>query len=323
MQPPFIEFKKITKIFGEKLILSNINLGIPFGEIYGIIGKSGSGKTTILNVLIGYLKPESGQVLFQSRDIDRDVESVRQQFGFAAQEGSFYRKLTVRENLKYFGILYNMDDKEIEAGIPSLLKLVDLGGTEDTLAIDLSSGMRKRLDIACAIIHNPKVLILDEPTEDLDPMLRKEIYNVLKRINDKLKVTIILTSHLLDEMEPLCSRIAIIDNKSILASGTVDELKDLYSKNHEIHLETVSGKYSGIINELKSKSAISSVKTSGHKVVIFTSKPEKTLKDVLGIIDKRGEKLMDVDVNRPSLNEVFESLTKKNVQANRDHKEKL
>ena len=307
-QQPFIEVQHVNKTFGKHVVLEDVNLQVPYGEIFGIIGQSGSGKSTLLNLLIGFMKPTQGQILFQSRDIFHDLKNVKQQFGFTAQEGSFYPQLTVKENLEYFGALYNVPPHELEVKIPSMLKYFSLEEAENILGSKLSIGMQKRLDIACGLIHEPKVLILDEPTENLDPALRKEILNLLKRIN-KQGVTIIMTSHLLDEVEAVCEFIAILHKKRIIKQGTVDDLKDRYSKNQEIHLETVSGNYAKIIKELKERKNVEKIISKGHKIIIYTAEAEAELRYILGLLTELKEKLMDVDVNKPSLSEVFESVT--------------
>lgn len=308
-EPPFIQFENITKILGKNIILENVNLNIPYGEIYGVIGKSGSGKTTLLRVLVGFLSADKGRVLFHDIDVKEGRQSVQQQFGFAAQEGSFYDKLTVKENLEYFGHMYNLSSVDLKEKIIEILRLVNLEDAINVQANRLSAGMQKRLDIACSIIHDPKVLILDEPTEDLDPSLRKEILNLLKKINKEKKVTIIITSHLLNEIEGFCTMIAILHNKTILESGTVNELKDLYSKNQEIHVETVSGKYEALARILKKKKDVKRVVIKGHKLILYSPRAEKVLKEVLSLLKKRKEKLMDIDLNKPSLDEVFEAIT--------------
>jgi ABC-2 type transport system ATP-binding protein len=309
MNTPFIQFISITKIFSKKIVLDNVNLEIPYGEIFGIIGKSGSGKTTLLSILVGFIKPERGKAFFQGQDLSRFTNNLRQQFGFTAQEGSFYPNLTVRENLEYFGTLYNLPYVSLKEKIPETLKLVNLTEAENKLARSLSSGMKKRLDIACAILHDPKVLILDEPTEDLDPLLRKEILRLLKKINKEKNVTIILTTHLLEEVESVCSRVAILDNKTIIESGTVNELKDKYSKNQEIILETYSGKYEWLIKILKPNKLVEKMFENDGRLIIYSPKAEGMLKFILHEIEKKKEKVQDVDLNKPSLSEVFESLT--------------
>jgi len=180
-QPPFIQLTGISKIFNKNIVLEDLNLSVGYGEILGIIGKSGSGKTTLLNIIIGFLKPDKGSVIFQSRNIHKDEINVDTQFGFASQEFSFYDKLTVDENLRYFGSLYKIKDKTLDQRIPELLKFVDLEDKRNLLASNLSTGMKKRLDIACSLIHDPKILILDEPTSDLDTFLRRDIIALLKK----------------------------------------------------------------------------------------------------------------------------------------------
>jgi ABC-2 type transport system ATP-binding protein len=321
---PFIQFENITKSFGKKVIIDNLNLNIPYDSIYGIIGKSGSGKTTLLSILIGFLKPDKGQVMFQSRDIYRDLESVQQQFGFAAQEGSFYPKLTVEENLRYFGKMYNINSKVLKDKIPELLKLVELEESHDLLAIKLSSGMQKRLDIACALINDPKILILDEPTEDLDPALRNEILDLLNRINREKNITIIMTSHLLDEVEYLCTEVAILDKKKIIDSGNINNLKNKYAKYSEIILELEDGDYNEIIKKLKRKKDIKKYEVKGNKIYIYTNQNgEKTLRNTINLVKKNKSKIVSISLGKPSLEELFEDLTKKeakNEQIIRDNK---
>ena len=176
--------------------------------------------------------------------------------------------------------------------------------SENTLASKLSVGMQKRLDIACGLIHDPKVLLLDEPTENLDPPLRREILNLLDEINKKKGVTIILTSHLLDEVEFICNRVAIIHNNSILASGTINEVKERYSKNLEISFETSSKKYDNIISELKSRKDVINISKQGNKVRCYTSNSESVLDFILTNIKQRKEKLLDLGLNKTKLNRV-------------------
>lgn len=226
-QPPYIQFLSITKGFNKNVVLDNLSMDIPYGEITGIIGTSGSGKTTILNILIGFIKQTSGKILFQSREVLKDITNVSTIFGFASQGGSFYYELSVQENLMYFGKLYGLKTKDLKKRIDYLLKTLDLEQARKILAKSLSTGMARRLDIACALIHSPKVLILDEPTEDLDPLLRKELIKTLKKIRDD-GTTIILTSHLLTELESLCDKIAILKNGKIVKMDTPSNLKKEY-----------------------------------------------------------------------------------------------
>lgn len=220
-----IQATNITKKFGQNVVLDGLNLDIPLGKIFGIVGINGSGKTTLLKILIGYYKPEKGTILYTGEDISKRLNDVRATFGFATQSNCFYLKLTVWENLFYFGRMYGLNDDVIRKNIQTILPLVKLEDAKNVLAENLSTGMQRRLDIACALIHNPHVLILDEPTEDLDPSLRREMLETIKSISREHKTTIILTSHLLEEVEYVCDDVAILHNGKIVKVGNIQAFK--------------------------------------------------------------------------------------------------
>lgn len=306
--PPFIEFQNIKKRYGKNEVLLGVTLEIPYGERFGIIGVSGSGKTTLLNILIGFLRANAGSIFYNLRDILKEKKTVRRTFGFAAQDGSFYKDLTVMENLRYFGTLYGMSKEDILKRSKGLLALVDLSRAKNTLGKNLSRGMQKRLDIACAMIHDPKVLILDEPTEDLDPMLRKDILLLIKKINER-GTTIIITSHLLSEIEAICTKIAILHGGRIIEIGTPADLKGRYYKNDEIHIETTPGDYVKVSKKL-SKKYVEEIEVLEHKLVIRTPNVDKVLYDLFRAVNSSREKIIDIDVKKPTLEEVFTALTK-------------
>lgn len=224
MKDSVVLVKGVNKKFGNNVILKNVNLDVKKGELLCIVGTNGSGKTTLLKILIGFLEPEEGEIFYNSKNIEDIKKEVKKDFGFATQENAFYPKLTVEENMKYFGNLYGLKKSVLKNNIEKLLKLVNLYTAKDVLAENLSMGMERRLDIACSLIHNPKILILDEPTEDLDVTLRKSILSLIKAIN-KTGTTIIMTSHLLAEIEVFFDRIAILDNKTIKKIGTLKEFR--------------------------------------------------------------------------------------------------
>ncbi len=301
-----IQVRELSKSFGKRLVIKKVNFDIEENEIFGVIGINGSGKTTLLKLIVGYYKPDSGAVFYQGRPLSKSLKQLKKDFGFTTQESSFYPKLTVIENIRYFGSLYGLKKSQIEINMRRILALVELEESANMLAEHLSGGMQRRLDMACSLIHNPKILILDEPTEDLDPLLRKDVVRLIKKINS-LGTTVIITSHLLDDIESLCDRIAILHDRGIIKIGNIEELRHLYDKKEEIHLETLSGNYEGIIRSLN----ISEFLVEDGKLVIFTSDAEKTLHNILHIIENMKEKLLYVDIRKPSLREVFETVTNK------------
>jgi len=201
--------------------------GIPEGKITGIIGASGEGKSTILKIMTAFYKPTKGEIFYLGKDILKEVKDIRKFFGLAIEDGSFYEKLNVKENLFYFGRLYGIKKSVLEKRISEIISLIGLNNAENTLAENLSLGMKKRLDIGCALVHNPHVLILDEPTADLDPLLRVQIMNLLKKINSH-GTTIVLTTQLLVEAEDVCDRIAILYNEKIIEESAPSKLKSKY-----------------------------------------------------------------------------------------------
>ena len=247
-----IKINSVTKSFGKNNVIDNISLNVPKQKITGIIGISGSGKTTLLKLIVGFYKPTKGSIALEGKDTLKYNKELRRNFGFGSQENCFYGKLNSVENIRYFGKLYGLTDSYINSRVDNVLKLVGLYDSRKTLADELSTGMRRRLDLACSLIHDPNILILDEPTEDLDPNLRREVIHLIKTINKQGK-TVIITSHLLGEIENICDLVGIISNGKLIKFDTPEKLKEEYTKDFEIHLETKSKNYDSLIKTLKIK----------------------------------------------------------------------
>ncbi len=237
MQEPIIRLEGVSKRFGPKVALDRINLEIMPGEIFGVVGINGSGKTTLLRTLVGFYKPSLGELFFKSVPFSQ-VSNLQRYIGIATQDECFYPQLTVKENVEYFGRLYGMSNREIEASLDSTLKLVNLYDLRNMLAKNLSGGMQKRIGIACSIIHSPQVIIMDEPTSDLDLFLRKDMKNLIRLINEN-GITVIIASHNLLELDGLCHRIGILDQGRILSLGSPLDLKRKFDPEGKITLEDV------------------------------------------------------------------------------------
>ncbi len=309
-----IQVRGVAKSFGSKIIFDEANLDVGDGEIFGIIGLSGCGKTTLLKTMVGFLKPDSGEIIFNHEGKDYDIfkqsSKSRKFFGFSTQGPSFYQKLTVNENLLYFASLYGISKKVAVKNVEYLIKLTALENSENTIADNLSDGMQKRLSMACALIHNPKVLLLDEPTADLDPINRKLILDLISKVN-KLGTTVIIASHLLEELEIICSRVAIIHDKRIVAVGTPKELEENYSRTDELILTTSGHNYGDIAAELGKYSLQLGIQKLFDKeaaLIVYTENSEKTLHYLVHILEKKNETVLSLNLSRPSLKEIFESI---------------
>jgi ABC-2 type transport system ATP-binding protein len=215
MKESLISIENIHKNFGDKKILSNINFKFYDGEILGILGFSGTGKTTVLNLVCGLMFPDKGNIIYRvdgkssTYKVNYPGKKVRKMIGLSNQRASLYENLTVYDNLSYFGELHDMKQEKIENKALELLKIFELEDARMLKICELSDGMRKRVDLACALIHSPKVLLLDEPTANLDFRLRRDLLNYIKIINDK-GISIIFISHFIDEIEKIATKVLML-----------------------------------------------------------------------------------------------------------------
>lgn len=283
MDTELIQFKGVTKKFGKNRVLDSIDLTIPEGKITGIIGASGEGKSTILKMIVSFYKPTKGEILYLRRSIEKDISTIFKLFGLSVEDGSFYEKLSVKENLIHFGNLYKVKRNILKKRAKEIISLMELENAENTLAGNLSIGMKKRLDIGCSLIHNPAVLILDEPTADLDPLLREQMLRLIKRINAH-GTTVILTTQIMGEAERICDRIAILCNEKIVEQGTPDEIKKKYS----------SKTLNEVFNKIFSKKGRRTYQESSEKKTeIEPNKDKSSLKKSLVLDRKKLEEILD------------------------------
>lgn len=223
-----IELKNVSKSFGKKTVLQEINLSIAEGQIYGLIGPSGAGKTTLVKMIVGIDAPDSGTV----RVLDVKVPDLEllNEIGYMAQSDALYPELTGKENLDFFASLYPMKKSHMKKRIAYAADLVKLSGDLGKKVSAYSGGMKRRLSLAIALVHDPKILILDEPTVGIDPELRVAIWNELFHLKSEQQKTILITTHVMDEAEK-CDQVAMVRDGAILASGTPAELKRHYGVN--------------------------------------------------------------------------------------------
>src|SRR3989344_5495848 len=299
-----IELKEAGKKFRNNQILENVNITVDEGDILGIIGRSGSGKTTLLNLIAGFLEPTAGEVLHsfkvteEPKNLYHDLHKIKDQIGYAPQHNSFYPKLTVLENLLHFGQLYNLPKELLQNNVKGLLQATGLAAHQNKLAEHLSGGMQKRLDIACSLVHKPKIVVLDEPTADLDPALQKDIMNFLAQVN-KQGVTLVIASHHLNLLEKFCTKIAIVHQGKVHSSGNMEEIRKPYLKENFTISLTPGGNKERIISLLKTL-PVDRIIDKQHHLIIHPKNITKTITVLLTLIQEENLYLHDLDLRRPS-----------------------
>lgn len=307
--PVIIELKEVSKSYGYNFVLDGISLAIDEGSVTGIIGKSGCGKSTLLTIMVGFLKPTKGKVYYKGRDLFKSPKKVEGDFGFSSQASSFYDKLDIDENLSYFGRMYGLSRLEVKERADSLIKMFGLEAATDTLGGELSSGMQKRLDIACALMHDPKILFLDEPTANLDPLLRKDIISMIKKIKDA-GVTVVITSHILGEIDYLCDKIAILDNKQLVAVDSPKNLVKNYSKEKIIKIVLGSRDYKKLA-VLSKTHGVRQIYMEDECFNIVCDKPEEIIAKIVEITEKSRDNIDTIKLEGVSINTLFEAIMKK------------
>lgn len=231
-----LRIENLCKSYGQRTVLKNLNLNISSGEIYGLLGPNGAGKTTTINILSHLLLADSGRVMINQQLISTATKPL---IGLAPQENLIYTSLTCAENINFFACLYGMSKQQRRERIEVCLEAVGLTARVKSLAVTLSGGMQRRLSLAIALVHHPKLLILDEPTTGLDIEARSEIWRLIRQLQSQ-GITILLTTHLLDEAERLCDRIGILQHGSLCAEGSLSQLRQRISAQEIVIVQTTN-----------------------------------------------------------------------------------
>jgi ABC-2 type transport system ATP-binding protein len=226
-------------------------------------------------MIASFYKPTKGTIFYSKRKLEKDIKNIKRIFGLSIEDGSFYENLTVKENLYYFARLYGIKNKILKKRAKILMNFVGLYSAKDVLAKDLSLGMKKRLDIACGYIHSPKVLILDEPTADLDPLLRKQIIHLVKKINS-YGTTVVFTTQLLEEAEKLCDKLAILYNEKIIEEDEVEKIKSKYD----------SKDLNQVFNKIFSKKGRKTYQESKDQKTKLDSKKREEIEKIEEVVEK-------------------------------------
>ena len=307
-----ISIKRLTKKFGDLTALGNMTLEIEQGELFGLLGPNGAGKTTLISILSTMLPATSGGATVCGHDVRREEDAVRQCIGIVFQDPSLDDDLTGEENLDFHGRLYGMDSRTRGSRMTEVLRLVDLEDRRDDLVKTYSGGMRRRLEIARGLMHRPRVLFLDEPTLGLDPQTRRKIWNYIRSLKDSYGMTIILTTHYMDEADQLCSRIAVIDRGEIVALDSPDALKA--SLGGDVLELDIADPDPAFIEQLKNLEEVDHISSQDGKVALTVKNGESFIPRIFEVAQAVGVEISSVAMRKPNLEDVFLKLTGREIR---------
>ncbi len=292
----------LVKRYGDIEAVKGISFRIRKGEVFGLLGPNGAGKTTTIHVIATILRPTYGSVKVAGHDVVKEATEVRKRIGIVFQDPSLDSALTAWENMYIHGLLYGLSGEELKRRIRDLLEFVELNEHANRLVRNFSGGMRRRLEVARALLHSPELLILDEPTIGLDPHTRARIWDYIRKVQKREGMTILLTTHYMDEAEELCDRIAIMDHGKIIAEGTAEELKSLIGSDVIIaRFDRTACFQEPPIRECRA--------LPDGRVEFVVENAAKVLPQIFDMAREAGLRIVEVSYRRPTLNEVFLHLT--------------
>ncbi|MEH7120447.1 ABC transporter ATP-binding protein [Neobacillus vireti] len=302
-----LEIKNLTKKFGDFIAVDNMSLSIKEGEIFGFLGSNGAGKSTTINMIAGLLRNNSGEIYILGKNIARHSKFAKMNIGIVPQDLAIYEDMTAYENVRFFAGLYGLRGAELKKRVEEALEFVGLLDKQKSYPKNFSGGMKRRLNIACAIAHQPKLIIMDEPTVGIDPQSRNYILTSVRKLND-MGCTIIYTSHYMEEVEEICSRIAIVDHGKVIAEGTKEQLKAIITDTKDILIEV---KNSENLDEesLKELMGVNSVSIEEDVVKINSQAEVNNLNQIIQFFINGGKEIRSLQELAPNLETVFLTLT--------------
>ncbi len=307
-----IEVKNLIKEYKEIKAVDNLSFEVHEGEILGLLGPNGSGKTTTINCLLSLLNYSSGSIKIFGKEMKPDSYDIKSKIGVVFQEVAVFDELTVYENVDYFCGLYINNKETRKKYIEDAINLVGLENYKNFYPKKLSGGLLRRLNIACGIAHKPKLIFLDEPTVAVDPQSRNNILDGIKKLRDN-GATIVYTTHYMEEVEILCDRVIILDKGKILATGTTDELKEFIKIEEKISIE-INDLDINYIDKIKELKNVDDVRYSSNILLVTYKKGKNNLVEIMEYLKKNNIKYNKIYSERPTLNDVFLELTGKELR---------
>ncbi len=307
-----IRIQNISKRFGSDTALDNLSIQVKKGEFYSLLGPNGAGKTTCINIASGLLKANSGELYINGLSIKNDAISIKKKMGIVPQEIALYNDLTAYENLHFWGIINGVKKTILSKRIDETLLFLDLYEHRNKKIEAFSGGMKRRINIAAALLHQPEILFMDEPTVGIDPQSKFFTYEIFEKLHQQGK-TIFYTSHNMEEVERLSDRIGIIDQGKLIAEGSMQELKDQLSMEESLEIkweEKVSEKEI----EIWLKESLTNYQIKNQTLLLSTKEPTKDMVKILQLFNKNNIQVQSAEVKKVNLEMIFLSLTGKKLR---------
>ncbi|MGL5354649.1 MAG: ABC transporter ATP-binding protein [Clostridium sp.] len=305
-----LEVKKLYKEYGNSIAVDGVSFSINKGEIFGLLGPNGAGKSTTISMITGLVKNNGGETIFEENE--GKIDKWKRNIGLVPQDFALYFDLTAEENIKYFCSLYGFKGEDLKKRVDNALEFVGLLDVRKKRADQFSGGMKRRLNMACAIAHTPKLIIMDEPTVGIDPQSRNHILESVKKLRDN-GATVIYTSHYMEEVDEICDKIAIMDHGKVIAEGSSEYLKSLVNDKN-IYSITLKNKVQGIENTLKSITGIEKVIATDNELKCYYLKESNIIENLVSTISREKGVVENIKNEIPSLETVFLALTGKKLR---------
>ena len=308
-----IEIKDVTKSYGRHKVLQNVSFEIMEGELFGLLGPNGAGKSTLIDILTGIQSMDSGEIFINGKSIKTDKVEIRKHLGLVPQDIALLEELNAVDNLEYFGGLYGLAGQELKSQIEKLLEVAGLTDKKKEKVKNYSGGMKRRLNIAVAMLHNPSILILDEPTVGVDAQSRQHIFDYIQSLAEQ-GTTILYTSHYMEEIETLCKRVFILDLGEEVAYGTKEEVKKLVGHTQTVSL-TLDRVPAGFDEVLKnSENGIQFVTVDGQDVELTIDQTIFSMMKLIEQVEQAQLVIKSINVKETTLEEAFLQLTGKTLR---------
>lgn len=308
-----IEIKNVTKRFDDKIAVDNISLSIEDGDIFGLLGPNGAGKSTLISMITGLLKPDSGDILVDGYSIIKNPLEVKRQLGLVPQEIALMETVSAYDNLEFWGSLYGLKGKLLKERINEALEVAGLIDRKNEKIKKFSGGMKRRLNIAAAILHHPRILIMDEPTVGIDPQSRNHIFEFTKEINKNRNTTVIYTSHYMEEVDYLCNGLFIMDLGKEVAYGTKKSVKAMVSDKSRLLLKPDSYTAETLIR-VKALEGVMDLTEEDGMLKLVVKEDSFNLNTLINSLYEEKIKIRGITFEEPTLEEVFLSLTGKTLR---------